>query len=327
LLCHRCCAHQCQSSALCLDTLVVLFRADADGQASLEAVRLLNRMIKERRFAVHPAVLSCLLHLRLHSELGVRASETHADKEQKKAHTSGKAAARRAKGKAADAPHLSKKAKTALKEKKEIEREMREAGAEVDKEERATNVRLVFASCQCARLICGDPAYGDAQAALCAVLPDSEGDGVYTAAVCSAPWYISLRAPRQRRLLQRPHHHPQGSHQPSGCTDRRWSIQFGRGRPTPFGLHCNSLRAPDRPRYVRCCGSYAYWSCPVSLTGLRRRSTESGSQRLYRKPVRSPVTPEPGPGSRGDTARACCGRRRWPGRPRAVNGGPAVPCA
>ena len=54
----------------------------------------------------------------------------------------GRAAARCAKGKATDQPHLSKKAKKVLKEKKEIEKEMQEAAAEVDKEERAANVSV-----------------------------------------------------------------------------------------------------------------------------------------------------------------------------------------
>ena len=114
-------------------------------------MRLLNRMIKERRYYVHPEVLSCLLHLRLKSELDVRASETKADKESVvaggRAFSKGRTAARRAKGKAMDQPHFSKKTKKALKERKEIEQEMHEAAAEVDKEERATRVsglRLPF---------------------------------------------------------------------------------------------------------------------------------------------------------------------------------------
>jgi nucleolar complex protein 3 len=102
-------------------------------------------MVKERRFAVHPTVLSCLLHLRLHSELGVRASERHADKENADSKGKGKQSAhkgavKRAKGKSAEGPHLSKKAKKVLKERKEIEEEMHEAAAEVDKDEKAVAV-------------------------------------------------------------------------------------------------------------------------------------------------------------------------------------------
>ena len=101
-------------------------------------------MTKERRFGVHPEVLSCLTYLRLKTELGVRASETKVDKPDGKTYAKGKAAARRAKGKPTDQPHLSKKAKKALKEKKEIQKEMQEAAAEVDKDERASNVRLAL---------------------------------------------------------------------------------------------------------------------------------------------------------------------------------------
>ncbi|PCH38232.1 nucleolar complex-associated protein 3 [Wolfiporia cocos MD-104 SS10] len=132
-----------QSSDLCLNALIKVFRADNTGDASLEVVRLLNRMIKERKFNVHPEVLSCLLHLRLKTELGVRASESKADKEPR-----GKAQPKGRKAKKAERPHLSKKGKKVLKENKEIEKEMREAEAEVDKEERAATqtetLKLLF---------------------------------------------------------------------------------------------------------------------------------------------------------------------------------------
>ncbi|KIL69716.1 hypothetical protein M378DRAFT_7539 [Amanita muscaria Koide BX008] len=131
-------------SDLCLNTINSVFRADTTGEPSLEIVRILNRMIRERRFQIHPNVLACLLHLRLKSELNVRASETKAD-------NAGAAVPRskkHAKGKAADQPHLSKKAKKTLKERKEIEKEFREAAAEVDKEKRAATqtetLKLLF---------------------------------------------------------------------------------------------------------------------------------------------------------------------------------------
>ncbi|KAF7964822.1 hypothetical protein HWV62_2733 [Athelia sp. TMB] len=137
-------------SDLCLNTLVKVFRADLTGTPSLEIVRLLNRMIKERRYQVHPNVLSCLVHLRLKTELSVRSSDAKADREQKPARSfsKGKAASRRAHGKHTDQPHLSKKAQKVLKEKKEIAKEFREAEAEVDKEERAVthteSLKLLF---------------------------------------------------------------------------------------------------------------------------------------------------------------------------------------
>lgn len=123
-----------------MNTLISILREDRTGVPSLEAVQLLNRMIKERHFNVHPEVLTCLLHLRLKTELNVRASDSKVDKAQTSTQSKGRAAARRAKGKPTDQPHLSKKTRKVLKERKEIEREMRDAEAEVDKEERANTV-------------------------------------------------------------------------------------------------------------------------------------------------------------------------------------------
>ncbi|KAF9227961.1 NOC3p-domain-containing protein [Gyrodon lividus] len=127
-----------ESSDLCLNTLICTFRDDLSGVPSLEVVQLLNRMIKERHYKVHPEVLTCLLHLRLKNELGVRASDSKVNKEDKtQTYPKGKAAVRRAQGRSIDKHHSSKKAKKALKERKEIEREVHEAEAEVDKEELA----------------------------------------------------------------------------------------------------------------------------------------------------------------------------------------------
>lgn len=103
-------------------------------------------MIKERHFSVHPNVMFCLLELRLKNELGgIRASQTKAGKDEpKNIMPKGKAAAKRAKGKKVDQPHLSKKA---LKKKKEVDaigEEMREAEAEVDHEERQNTVCLLL---------------------------------------------------------------------------------------------------------------------------------------------------------------------------------------
>ena len=127
---------------LCVDTLVKIFRDDITGVPSFEIVRLMNRMIKEKHFNIRPEVLTPLLHLRLKTELSFPPPESQTSKrEGPKLHSKGKAAARRAKGKPTTQPHLSKNARKAFKEKKQIERELREAEAEVDEEERATTVR------------------------------------------------------------------------------------------------------------------------------------------------------------------------------------------
>lgn len=121
-----------------------MLRADLTGQPSLEIVRLVNRMIKECHYNVHPNVMFCLLDLRLASELGgVRASQSKVDKDvQPNFLPKGKTSIRKENGHAAKKPHLSKKAKKNLKESQAIEAEMREAEAEVDREERKNTVNV-----------------------------------------------------------------------------------------------------------------------------------------------------------------------------------------
>ncbi|EIW85217.1 nucleolar complex-associated protein 3 [Coniophora puteana RWD-64-598 SS2] len=137
------------SSDLCLNTLISIFRDDLTGTPSLEIVQLLNRMITERGYNVHPEVLTCLLHLRLKTELSVRASDSKVDKAEG-GETRAKKPKPGSRGKKAgiENGYLSKKAKKALREKKEISRELREAEAEVDREERATTqtetLKLLF---------------------------------------------------------------------------------------------------------------------------------------------------------------------------------------
>lgn len=127
-----------KTSELCLNTLKSVLDRDRIGDASLELVRLLNRMIKERRFSVHPNVLSCLLHLRLKDELGVKASTSRVDREETNQPKRGKDQMTKGKKKfQPKSPHLSKKAMKAQKERKEIEEEMKEAEADVDSEERS----------------------------------------------------------------------------------------------------------------------------------------------------------------------------------------------
>jgi len=102
-------------------------------------------MIKERHYDVHPRVLSCLLHLRLKTELvNVRASKEHVDKASKHSESKAKLKRAKGKGKAVTLPHLSKKAKKALKESKVIQAELHEAEAEVDREELASQVCAVL---------------------------------------------------------------------------------------------------------------------------------------------------------------------------------------
>ena len=166
----------------------------------MEIVQLLNRMVKERHFNVHPDVLTCLLHLRLKNELHLRASDTKSDKEKvesTKAHSKGRSAARRAKGKPTDQPHLSKNAKKALKEKKEIEKELREAEAEVDKEERAKTVRDSKYSMY-RRTNFREAAYGNSKTCICAVFPNHQKPQSDASTACCVKGYLEICTSRQR---------------------------------------------------------------------------------------------------------------------------------
>lgn len=127
---------RCQGSELCHTSLVKVFQEDTTGAVSLEVVRLLNRMVKESKYRVNPKVLSCLLHLRLKTEIGVRASNTSAERQPTK--NAGKE--KRSKGTAAAQMHLSKKARKVLKEKETVRKEIKEAEVVVDKEERDKTV-------------------------------------------------------------------------------------------------------------------------------------------------------------------------------------------
>lgn len=153
----------------CFEAIKTVILTDLTGEVSLEVVRLIHRMTKERRYKVNSRVFDLLLHLRLRSELGNKRSSTttctdpeaEAEK-QRKEYAERRAAmkAREKKGKGGGkganskqvrkglATHLSKKQVKKQKELKEIEEEMKEAEATVDLEERERNqtetLKLVF---------------------------------------------------------------------------------------------------------------------------------------------------------------------------------------
>lgn len=123
-------------SEMILDTFVRVFRIDIAGTYSQALVRLIARMIKERKFQVHQNVLSCLLHLRLRTELNQmrdgKKKQMRARKGDTKQEKKYKSEVRK--------KWQTKNQKKKEKELKEIEKEMAEAEAEVDQEERAVTV-------------------------------------------------------------------------------------------------------------------------------------------------------------------------------------------
>ncbi|KAJ4294111.1 hypothetical protein N0V90_007801 [Kalmusia sp. IMI 367209] len=124
----------------CRETLEKLFENDEEGNASLEAVTMLTKMMKSRNYHFDESVLNTFLHLRLLSEFSQKASYNSVDKPE----------AERINGKKIKQQRefRTKKLRKMLKENKKIEKEMKEADAAVSHEERdrmqAETLKMVF---------------------------------------------------------------------------------------------------------------------------------------------------------------------------------------
>ncbi|KAF9301100.1 hypothetical protein BGZ74_007168 [Mortierella antarctica] len=121
-------------SETCSKALKDVFTEDESGEVSLDAVKLITKMIKSKSYLVHPNVISAFLSLRLKEELPTRQNgdeDSNSRKRKKK-----------------EKVHISKKNRKLLKAKKEVEVEMKEAEAVVDKEEKmrmqTETLKLVF---------------------------------------------------------------------------------------------------------------------------------------------------------------------------------------
>ncbi|KAF9170605.1 hypothetical protein BGX21_011046 [Mortierella sp. AD011] len=125
--------HWSELSETCSKALKEVFKEDESGEASLDAVKLITKMIKSKSYLVHPNVINVFLTLRLKEELPTRqgGDEENPRKRKKK-----------------EKVHISKKNRKLLKAKKEVEIEMKEAEAVVDKEEKmrtqTETLKLVF---------------------------------------------------------------------------------------------------------------------------------------------------------------------------------------
>lgn len=129
-------------SILCREALETLFTDDEDGNASLEAIALLAKMIKAKRFSVDEGVLNSFLHLRLLSEFGQKGSNRGIDKAEPDANAPlGKKPRQKRE-------FRTKNKRKLMKENKAIEKELQEADAIVSHEERdkiqAETLKLVF---------------------------------------------------------------------------------------------------------------------------------------------------------------------------------------
>ncbi|KAL2808234.1 nucleolar complex-associated protein-domain-containing protein [Aspergillus granulosus] len=128
----------------CRETLQEAFYRDDDGVVSLEAVRLLSKMMKARDFKVHGSVLDTFLHLRLLSEFSSKASRDRVDRGDEEENTLGSKKLKNKK------EFRTKRNRKLEKERKAVEKDMREADALVSHESRDKNqaetLKLVFAT-------------------------------------------------------------------------------------------------------------------------------------------------------------------------------------
>ncbi|KAF8931226.1 hypothetical protein BGZ58_007749 [Dissophora ornata] len=121
-------------SETCSKALKEVFAEDESGEVSLDAVKLITKMIKSKSYLIHPNVINVFLTLRLKEELPTRQGGDDDGNPRKR--------------KKKEKVHISKKNRKLLKAKKEVEVEMKEAEAVVDKEEKmrmqTETLKLVF---------------------------------------------------------------------------------------------------------------------------------------------------------------------------------------
>lgn len=125
----------------CATALETLFKEDEDGNASLDAVTILSRMIKAKNYLVEETALNTFLHLRLLSEFSKKGSQSGVDKDQDQDDPSGKKPKQKRE-------FRTKKHRKFLREQHAVEKEMKEADAAVSHEERdrmqAETLKMVF---------------------------------------------------------------------------------------------------------------------------------------------------------------------------------------
>lgn len=125
-----------------LDTLEKFFGADEDGGPSLEAANLLSKMMKGRDYDIREEVLNSFLNLQLLTQLSIKHSMSHADRPDDISKLHGR------KAKKEKWEHRSKKEKKLARERKAVEKDMREADAAVDFEAReklqSETLKIVF---------------------------------------------------------------------------------------------------------------------------------------------------------------------------------------
>ncbi|ORX60441.1 nucleolar complex-associated protein 3 [Hesseltinella vesiculosa] len=126
-----------EMAELSYGAIVRLFEQDESGRYSLDAMKMITRMVRSKGYQVHEKVVATFMSLRLKEEMRPVSSTDKDDQQASK------------KRKAKDKPFLTKKARKALKETKLIEKEFEEAEAVVSQEEKEKHhtetLKLLFA--------------------------------------------------------------------------------------------------------------------------------------------------------------------------------------
>ncbi|KAH0840974.1 Nucleolar complex-associated protein 3 [Fonsecaea pedrosoi] len=126
----------------CVETFEEFFSHDEDGAPSLEAVNLLSKMMKAKDYRVREEVLNTFFHLRLLSELPPPGSNDKSDRPELPSKLHGR------KVKQQTSQHMTKRERKLLKQRREVEKDMAEASALVNHEERekiqSESLKMVF---------------------------------------------------------------------------------------------------------------------------------------------------------------------------------------
>lgn len=127
----------------CRDTLEDVFSKDEDGIVSLEAVRLLSKMMRAKEYRIHGSLLDTFLYLRLLSEFSGKGSTDRTERESEEGTFRGKKQKQKRE-------FRTKRERKLEKERKVVEKDMKEADALISHEEREKNqaetLKLVFAT-------------------------------------------------------------------------------------------------------------------------------------------------------------------------------------
>lgn len=126
----------------CLDTLSEFFATDDDGAPSFEAVTLLTKMMKAKDYRVHEDVLNTFFNLRLLSELSPQTSDAKTDNANQPTYHGKKLKSKW--------EHRTKRERKIARERRAVEKDMKEASAIVDHTEReklqSETLKAVFAT-------------------------------------------------------------------------------------------------------------------------------------------------------------------------------------